>query len=177
MHDLLPPRALRPETQFLVIEANAASLLGVARRALRPRETWTLSSPREKLGNLAATLATRPAALQKAAFLLAPTVARSDQELWQRTRVARLLLEQVLRSGSGELRFVTSASAGREARQELLALVEVFLSESGASPLLISALFLDAPRVHGSILETDFCLPEAPGQSSQELRRPALHGA
>ena len=156
MNALLSPRTLRPETQLLVIEAGASPLLGLARRALGPIETWTLPQHAGKLAALANARAPQQRTLQSAAVLLSPTVARSEQELLQRARIARLLLAPLLRSGSGELLFVTSAGAERELRQELLALIDIFLTELGDDRLLISALFLDAPRPKRRIRPADF---------------------
>jgi len=130
-----------------------------------------------KLATLAGSLPPREDRSAGAALLLAPNVAQSDHELMQRTRVAQLLLQALIRAGSGELVLATSSSATRDVRQELLALVEVFLAELGDVPVVISARFLDTGRVPRSVFEAGFGLPEALGQNAQQFRRPACHSA
>lgn len=143
-----------------MVEATAAAWSSLAERALSPGETWTLPAPGGKLAEWASALTTRHAALHSAAILLSPTLARSEHELAQRARVARLLFKHLMSTGSGELLFVTSSSAPREVRHELLALVEVCLAELGDVPLVVSALFLEARRTRSNF-EAGFGLPAA----------------
>lgn len=150
MNAPLALRTTRPRTQLLVVEATAAPWSHLAERTLRPGETWTLPAPGGKLADWASALTIRHASLQTAALLSSPSVARSEHELAQRARVARLLLKHLMSTGSGELLLVTAASASRDVRQELLALVDVFLTELAGAPLVISALFLEPRRVRAS---------------------------
>lgn len=177
MNAPLPPRVDRPRTQLLVFEPAAAPWLPLAESLLRPTETRELSVSGRNLGALAHALGPGGDRSRNAAILLSPSIARSERELLQRTRVARLLLKELVQSGTGELVLATSASATRDVRRELLALVDVFLMELGAVPVVISALFLEATSARRSVFEAGFGLPKALGQHAQELRRPAVHGA